>query len=188
MKKILFIVALVCICGCTRTIVDDQSQSSSQTNQNSETEKESKNMMEDERVKELMAGIQKTMPESIYQELKDKGFAKEVTDVIWIGNDEKEPTLRLDFTYQDNQLIQFDNKEYGFLDTLPEKRVDETQAKETAQTFAKTFLNQDVSLTKTKDLSGYDTGDYVTFEDQNQDLYLVDLNKDILLKYEKTSQ
>ncbi len=139
-------------------------------------------------MKELMSGIKKTMPEGIYQELKNKGVVKKATDTILIGNDEEEPTLRLDFTYLDDQLIQFVNKEYGFLETLPENKVNEEQAKETAQTFAKVFLNQDVELTKTTDLSGYDTGDYVTFEDQNQNTYLVDLNRNVFLKYQNASQ
>lgn len=188
MKKILFMLVLICVCGCTQTIVDDQSQPSSQINQNHVTEQETKNLIEDDHVKELMSGIKKTMPEGIYQELKNKGVVKKATDTILIGNDEEEPTLRLDFTYLDDQLIQFVNKEYGFLETLPENKVNEEQAKETAQTFAKVFLNQDVELTKTTDLSGYDTGDYVTFEDQNQNTYLVDLNRNVFLKYQNASQ
>lgn len=138
---------------------------------------------ESEKVKELMAGIQKTMPQEIYQELEKNKVVSETDGTILIGNDKDEPSLRLDFTYENGKLVQFVNKEYGFFHSLPEIVVNEEQAKQTAQTFAKVFLNQDVHLKKITDLSGYDTGDYITFEDDNHNTYLVQLSLNLFLKY-----
>ena len=136
----------------------------------------------------LMEQIKTTMPIAVYDELKNKGVYTQVDNTHIIGNDAQNPTLRLDFTYKDNQLIQYVSKEYGFVDDMNEKRINEDEAKSLTKLFAKTFLERDVVLKKTTDMSGYDTGDYITFEDQNHNLYLVQLNKNMVIKMNDHSQ
>ena len=103
---------------------------------------------ESEKVKELMAGIQKTMPQEIYQELEKNKVVSETDGTILIGNDKDEPSLRLDFTYENGKLVQFVNKEYGFFHSLPEIVVNEEQAKQNAQTFAKGIFKSRCSFEK----------------------------------------
>ena len=118
-----------------------KSQPSSQTNQNHVTEQRTREPdIEDDHMKELMSGIKKTMPEGIYQELKNKSGVKKATDTITIGNDQKKPTLRLDFTYQDDQLIQFVNKEYGFLETLPKNKSKRTTSQRNSKDICQSLL------------------------------------------------
>ncbi len=182
MKKLLLVLLVVCLSGCTQTIQNDQLKNSQSIKQD-----DKQKVVEAEKVQQLMDGIKQTMPEEIYQELTNKKVVYEIDDIITIGNDQNNPTLRLDFAYQDGQLVQFVNKEYGFLDTLPTRMTSEQQAKETAQTFAKVFLNQDIKLQKTTALSGYDTDQYITFEDEDHHTYLVALNINVLLKYNENS-
>ncbi|MCD7809686.1 MAG: hypothetical protein LUH02_10100 [Erysipelotrichaceae bacterium] len=101
-------------------------------------------------------------------------------------NDEENPTLCLDFTYDDNdQLIQYISKEYGFVDEeLIGTTISEEEAKLLAQDFAKVFLDKEVELHKCNDYSGYDTGDYITFKDKNGGIYLVQLTTNMVIKYE----
>ncbi|OUQ29125.1 hypothetical protein [Massilimicrobiota sp. An134] len=181
MKKLLLVLLVVCLSGCTQTIQNDPLKNSQSIKQD-----DKQKVVEAEK-KQLMDGIKQTMPEEIYQELTNKKVVYEIDDIITIGNDQNNPTLRLDFAYQDGQLVQFVNKEYGFLDTLPTRMTSEQQAKETAKTFAKVFLNQDVKLQKTTALSGYDTDQYITFKDENHHTYLVALNINVLLKYNENS-
>lgn len=182
MKKLLLVLLVVCLSGCTQTIQNDPLKNSQSIKQD-----DKQKGVKSKKVQQLMDGIKQTMPEEIYQELTNKKVVYEIDDIITIGNDQNNPTLRLDFAYQDGQLVQFVNKEYGFLDTLPTRMTSEQQAKETAKTFAKVFLNQDVKLQKTTALSGYDTNQYITFKDENHHTYLVALNINVLLKYNENS-
>ncbi|MCD7949447.1 MAG: hypothetical protein LUG12_04180 [Erysipelotrichaceae bacterium] len=63
-------------------------------------------------------------------------------------NDEENPILCLDFTYDENdQLIQYVSKEYGFVDEeLVETSISEKEAKLLAQAFARVFLDKEVVL------------------------------------------
>ena len=105
MKKLLLVLLVVCLSGCTQTIQNDQLKNSQSIKQD-----DKQKVVEAEKIKQLMDGIKQTMPEEIYQELTNKKVVYEIDDIITIGNDQNNPTLRLDFAYQDGQLVQFVNK------------------------------------------------------------------------------
>lgn len=170
MKKIIFILMMICLWGCTQ--------------------QKNINQIENTQIlpAKLIQKIKMTMPYSIYEELEDKGVCTQIDDTLLLGNDAQNPTLRLDFTYKGDQLIQYVSKEYGFVESMNEKHINEDEAKSLVKLFAKTFLEQDVILKTTTDMSGYDTGDYITFEDQNRNLYLVQFNKNMVIKMDSQSQ
>lgn len=95
MKKLLLVLLVVCLSGCTQTIQNDQLKNSQSIKQD-----DKQKVVEAEK-KQLMDGIKQTMPEEIYQELTNKKVVYEIDDIITIGNDQNNPTLRLDFAYQD---------------------------------------------------------------------------------------
>ena len=141
-------------------------------------------------VDELMSQIETFLPEEVYQELnnddQDVFTINESNEkIISIANAKEDPTLRLDFVFQDDKLVQYVSKEYGFVDNeLKDDVIDESQAIELAQTFSKTFLNKENTFTVSEPLSGYDTPDYLTLVDQDSNIYLIQLNKNMLINYE----
>ena len=99
MKKLLLVLLVVCLSGCTQTIQNDQLKN------NQSIKQDDKQKVVEAEKKQLMDGIKQTMPEEIYQELTNKKVVHEIDDIITIGNDQNNPTLRLDFAYQDDQLF-----------------------------------------------------------------------------------
>lgn len=94
------------------------------------------------------------MPTDVYEQLD---VLVCVDHTYRFKNDEENPTLCLDFTYDDNdQLIQYVSKEYGFVDEeLVGTPISEEEGKLLVQNFAKVFLDKEVELYKGIDLSGY---------------------------------
>ena len=66
MKKLLLVLLVVCLSGCTQTIQNDQLKNSQSIKQD-----DKQKVVEAEK-KQLMDGIKQTMPEEIYQELTNK--------------------------------------------------------------------------------------------------------------------
>lgn len=132
---------------------------------------------------ELLENIQKTMPKEVYNELKDNGNFKLVDDTYLFANKEQDPTLRLDFTYKDNTLIQYVSKEYGFVESMEDTVISKDEAIDLAKTFAKTFLNKEVTLSETESLSGYEDENYITLKDNENHTYLIQLNKNMVIKF-----
>ena len=99
MKKLLLVLVLICLWGCTQNKNTKTKQDTPQQEMSQQEEKQ-----ESEKVKELMAGIQKTMPQEIYQELEKNKVVSETDGTILIGNDKDEPSLRLDFTYENGKI------------------------------------------------------------------------------------
>lgn len=138
---------------------------------------------------ELLEKIQKTMPETIYNALKKEGrcHQSDNTLLVTLGTDYLDPALRLDYTYRGDTLIQYVYKPYSnwtfddqtFLDHLITKE----QAIQIADNFARVFFNEKRQFHQTYDMSGYDTGEYMTLEDEQGNYYLIQLDRNIILKY-----
>ena len=138
---------------------------------------------------ELLEKIQKTMPETIYNELKKNGRSYQLDDTLLVisGTEYLNPALRLDYTYRGDTLIHYVYKPYGngtfddqtFLDHLITKE----EATQLADNFARAFFNEKRQFRQRGDLSGYDTGDYMTLEDEQGNAYLIQLNRNVILKY-----
>ncbi|MCD8027468.1 MAG: hypothetical protein LUF02_02155, partial [Erysipelotrichaceae bacterium] len=143
MKKLLILFLLLCLCGC---------------------QQESK-QVETQKLILLLDDILQVMPMDVYDHLD---VLVCVDHTYRFKDDEENPTLCLDFTYDENdQLIQYVFKEYGFVDEeLVGAPISEKEAKLLAQDFAKTFLDKEDVLYKCNDYSCYDTGDYMTFKDK----------------------
>jgi len=137
---------------------------------------------------QLMDNIKTTMPIDVYNELMEKGDVVNKKEQFIISNDKENPTLRLDFTYEKNKLVNYTSKEYGFVDRMKDQCINEEEAKLLAQTFAKTFLKEEVTLQKINNLSDYDGENYVTLEDQNKNIYLVQLDKNMVIQYRSHDQ
>lgn len=171
MRKISIVLfMIVCLLGCTL---------------------QEKNKQNEEIYQQLMENIRITMPSNVYQELKETKDCHKIVDpndlkkaIYSIGNDRDDPTLRLDFTYEDNKLIQYTSKEYGFVDdSMPDNWIDEKQATALVKQFAKVFLKEDVKPTKRNPMSGYETPYHITFEDEQHRKYLVQTNRNMVIKY-----
>lgn len=160
MKRFSILLFILCILGCS-----PQENTKSKEHQ------------------QLMTNIQTVMPSDIYNELEQKNIFLKNHNTISLANAKENPTLRLDFTYINDKLVQYVSKEYGFTDNMKDHLINEDQAKSLAQLFAKTFLKEDVTLQKVNHLSGYDTGNYITLEDINKNIYLVQLDKNMVIKY-----
>lgn len=71
---------------------------------------------------------------------------------------------------------------------MKDDKINEENAKTLIQLFSMTFFNQEVALSKITPLSGYETENYMTFEDSQGDVYLVRLNKNMIIKYINNSE
>lgn len=132
----------------------------------------------------LRNGINNSMPDPILKELDKNGNYKIIDQTVCIGNNEEDPTLRLDFTFQNGILVQYVSKEYGFADDLEEDRISEEKAEKLVEAFAKYFLNKNVVLKKEEVYAGYDTKDYIAYKDEDGDTYLVQINHNMIIKYD----
>ena len=170
MKKIIYgLVLLISLCGCGSSPISD----------------------DDQQTKDLLNKIEEVFPNDIIDEF-DKNLDSTKVELgddeycISLGNKETDPTLRFDFTYKDNEFIQFVSKEYGFVDNeVNDVIIDEAKGKALAENFSKVFLDKDVELTVSNDLSGYEDEKYITYQDQDNCSYLVQLNKNMVISYQK---
>ena len=165
MKKILILMLLLCLFGCSSTKHDIEKTDF------------------DSFSKQLVEKLKNVVPLELYNELNEKGTVSQVNNTISISNAKEDPTLRVDFTYKDDKLVQFVIKEYGFTEDMKDNSINENEAKLLTQIFAKVFLNEEVNLTKIDDLSVYETGYHITLKDQYNNIYLVQLNKNLVMKY-----
>lgn len=172
MKTSIVLLIIACLFGCT-------------------LQKDKLNKDDQVIFEQLMENIRITMPSDVYQELKEKKvchksvYPDNLKEIIYsIGNDQDDPTLRLDFTYDDGKLIQYNSKEYGFVDhSMSDNWIDEKQAIVLVKQFAKVFLKEDVKPIKRTPMSGYDTPYHITFEDEQQRRYLVQTNRNMVINY-----
>ena len=155
MKKLGVLLLVLCLWGCNQQTVSKPSKANTEIYQ------------------QLMNNIKITMPSDVYNALKNKEIYIKVNNTFLIANDKENPTLRLDFTYQDGKLVQYVSKKYGFVDNMKDDKINEENAKTLIQLFAMTFFNQEVALSKITPLSGYETENYMIFEDIHKVMFIL---------------
>ena len=151
------------------------------------------------------------MPQPVVNELDAaecrtvKGGKKEITYLFGNGREGEADTLRLDFTYNGRTLVQYESKEYGYLELLSEnlsetyhnsdrtKKELEKRGIEIVQQFDKTFLDRtetgsDAYKKRKTPLryksEPYDDA-YLQFENiYTGDTYIVCMLYDMVVKYD----
>lgn len=136
----------------------------------------------------LMKAVENTMPDYVVNELHKKGFWRLVYGNYLLGNGESynDITLRLDFSFSGDKLAGYLSKEYGFVDSMPDDRINKNQAKELVAEFEQAFLGREVNKNNIKIYNGYDKyngKDYVAFIDEYDNTFLVHLSKNMVIKY-----
>lgn len=152
--------------------------------------------------KSLYQGVADTMPQLVVDELKKNRSGDGVRQLVdedtgtvtySLSNqtDQQDETLRLDFSYQSDHLVQYRSKEYGFVDSLPREKIKIGTAKELVIKFAETFLDKKFiakDIKKTAGYSGYETKEYVTLQDSFGNTYLVQLSHNMVIKYDMNKE
>lgn len=137
----------------------------------------------------LLKHIKAVMPDAVVKELQKSGtYTALDSDTILVGNRQTDPTLRLDFVYKSGVLQQYRSKEYGFVDNLSEEKITMGEAEKLTQRFAKEFLGRNVTLVQVANYSGYDTGDYITYLDEQGGSYLVQLTHNMVVHYDSREE
>lgn len=136
----------------------------------------------------LQRKIEKVVPEAVKKEL-EKGSYSSVDnygdETILFKNDETDPTLRLDFVFENGVLNQYRSKEYGFVDSLPEEWITNDEAKELVREFAWGFFGISGEPVPIAAPSGYeDEKTYAAYRDSSGGRYLVQLNHNMLIQYD----
>lgn len=155
---------------------------------------------------DIWQAVLDTMPKKVIKELENNGvwhfFADKKIPTYLLSNAENYDniTLRLDFQYNGNELIQYVSKGYGFVINLPDENINKKQALALAQKFAKEFCGKDLTTVKNKKEAQnygenaiwqiktpprYDDGEmYAQFKDGYGALYLVQLNRNMVVRYD----
>lgn len=142
----------------------------------------------------LQYAIEGVMPEPVVKETRKKGVwkilksGKKAESVYLLANSENfdDITLRLDFIYSGNQLIEYTNKSYGFTDNMPDNRINLKQAKKLVAKFEKLFLGREVNIKNIKEIeknSKYEGTDYTAFTDEYGNSFMVLLSKNMVTGY-----
>lgn len=135
----------------------------------------------------LMEAVEDTMPDYVVSELHKKGFWRLVYNNYLLGNGESynDVTLRLDFNFSGDKLAGYLSKEYGFVASMPDDRINKNQAKELVAEFEQAFLGREVdkSNIKTYKYNKYEGKDYAAFIDEYDNTFLVHLSKNMIIKY-----
>lgn len=136
----------------------------------------------------LLAAVEKIMPKPVVDELHTKGVWHQLSDENYLlGNSESNDdiTLRLDFCFSGNKLAQYVSKGYGFVENMPDNRIDRKQAKELVAEFEQLFMGREVNKNniKTYDVPKYDKENYASFIDEYENTFLVYLPKNMLKNY-----
>lgn len=155
---------------------------------------------------DIWQAVLDTMPKKVIKELENNGvwhfFADKKIPTYLLSNAENYDniTLRLDFQYNGNELIQYVSKGYGFVINLSDENINKKQALALAQKFAKEFCGKDLTTVKNKKEAQnygenaiwqiktpprYDDGEmYAQFKDGYGALYLVQLNRNMVVRYD----
>lgn len=136
----------------------------------------------------LMEAMEDTMPDYVVNELHKKGFWRLMDNTYLLGNGESynDITLRFDFYFSGDKLIQYVSKDYGFTYDIPDERINKNQAKELVAEFEQAFLGREVNKSNIKIYNGYakyEGTDYVTFIDEYDNTFLVHLSKNMVIQY-----
>ena len=140
-------------------------------------------------MRSLMEAVENTMPGYVVDELHKKGFWRLSSDGYLLGNGKSnnDITLRLDFSFSRDKLVQYISKEYGFVDSMPDDRINKNQAKELVAEFERAFLSRKVNKNNIEIYNGYNTykeKDYAAFIDEYGNTFLVHLLKNMVIKYD----
>lgn len=144
-------------------------------------------------IKDLLASIESTMPEPVVNELDKKGFWRLSYGNYLLGNAENNDdiTLRLDFSFSGNKLVQYVSKGYGFVDGMPDNWIDKKQAKKLVAEFEKAFLGREADINNIKVYdgpAGYRDKEYAAFMDEYENTFLVYLSKNMVIKYDASEK
>lgn len=137
----------------------------------------------------LLEAVENTMPVYVVDELHEKGFWRLLNGSYLLGNGESynDITLRLDFYFSGNQLVQYVSKGYGFVDGLPDDRINKNQAKELVAEFRQAFLGMETdknNIKKYNACAAYKETNYAAFTDEYENIFLVDLSKNMVIQYD----
>lgn len=144
-------------------------------------------------VKKLQAAIQTVMPEKVAKETTKgkwkKGDRQSGIDDYSIANTEDfdSTTLRLDFSFKENVLIDYVSKEYGFVDEMKADRITKEQAPALVKKFAKAFMNRKLGKDDIWVVTGlpkrYDDKKHLMLADTQGGCYIVQLNRNMVVSY-----
>ncbi|MBQ9156049.1 MAG: hypothetical protein IJ137_04655 [Eubacterium sp.] len=144
----------------------------------------------------LWDAVTETMPAEVVKEVEDHGVWRtvegsgegSVSYLLANSDDYDQVTLRLDFSYENGQLVQYVSKDYGFVQTdVPEQSTDEKEALELVKTFADRFCGKQL---KDEDIKAdqlppkWEGGDYACYKDPDGASYLVWLGRGMVINYE----
>lgn len=158
----------------------------------------------------IMKSIEKNMPSGVVKELQDKGVwhvswgeGNEIQYNLANGENWDDITLRLDFIYKGDQLVNYVSKEYGFTDGMKKSDGGDWFAKLTD--FARDFAGveskyvddsiEDFRMMKKKYANKYniignaeipekwDDGNHAFYEDENGATYLMDTRINMVVGY-----
>lgn len=146
----------------------------------------------------LREAVHATMPKKVVEALDhgawhadDRQGEKDGDFLLADSADFDNVTLRLDFALQNGKLVDYISKEYGFVDDMPEEKIDKAQARLLVQKFAEAFLKETIEtkdLKKIKLPSHYDGGPYVCFRSKSGDTYVVQLNHNMVVNYSQSAE
>lgn len=144
-------------------------------------------------MKDLMAAVENTMPQPVIDELHVNGVWRLSHNNYLIGNSENtgNTTLRLDFYFEENKLVQYVSKEYGFVGEMPDNWINKSQAKELVAEFEQLFLGRKASKNNIKEYAGpagYRDKEYAAFIDEYENTFLVYLSKNMVINYEASEK
>lgn len=143
--------------------------------------------------KALQKAVRQVMPQKVV-EVTDHGVWSRIMEgknqtsyLLSNAQDHDDVTLRLDFAYQGEKLVSYVSKEYGFVDEMPEEHIHEKQAVVLVQKFAEAFLDKKLETGDIKEIeipARYEGGAYANFQDREGNQYLVQLNHNMVVRFE----
>lgn len=129
---------------------------------------------------ELFLAIKDVLPQAIIDELSTHGYIYQSGQYVQINNDKDNPTLRLDFEFDDHQkLISYVSKEYGFVDNMQVNDVKDPVL--LIHTFQNIFFDCQQTLQQTTLPSRYEGGGYIAYRDQDY-VYVVQQEKSMIVR------
>ncbi len=144
----------------------------------------------DNQKNELLNDLKAVMPDVIVDEINSNGYFYTYDDqnVISIANAKEDPTLRLDFVFdEEDKLIQYVSKEYGFVENLGYHDIlySDSYYEAIVKKFSQVFLDREVTLTQISLPSHYDGYDnYRAYKDQYGGEYVINMGIEMVVNYE----
>ncbi|MCI9077712.1 MAG: M56 family metallopeptidase [Lachnospiraceae bacterium] len=144
-------------------------------------------------MKNLITAIEKIMPQPVIDELHMNGLWRLSYGNYSLGNSENHDdiTLRLDFAFSGNKLVQYVSKRYGFVSGMPDNRINRRQAKELVAEFEQLLIGRDIDKNNIRPYdgyAGYKGKDYAAFIDEYGNTFLVYLAKNMIINYDASEE